>query len=135
MADKSATLVIDTPSTEEIEVTAPAQVFRVERVLQAILPRVSGAIPAIRNGKQRITPEIKREISRIHIVKSAEEADSRYLSIDRTNRSAQLSGERFPLSWDRDSVGVDARLLLDYFKTMRAHSKEEWRASSTTTLR
>ncbi len=101
---------------EEVEVSAPVQVVRVEKVAAVIGPRVSPAIPAIRNGRQRITPEIKREISRIRLVKSAEEADSRYLSIDRANRSALLSGVRFPLEWDNESVKADATLLLDYFK-------------------
>ena len=81
MAEASATLVIEPPSVEELEVTAPAQVLRVEKVTAVIVSRISAAIPAIRNGKQRITPEIKREISRIRLVKSAEEADSRYLSL------------------------------------------------------
>ena len=116
MADASATLVLEAPSAEELEVTAPAQVVRVEKVLAVIGPLISAAIPAIRNGRQRITPEIKREISRIRLVKSAEEADSRYLSLDRTSRSALLSGERFPLEGDQESVTVDATLLLDYFK-------------------
>ena len=116
MADASATLVIEPPSAEEVEVTAPAQVLRVEKVLAAIGPSMSAAIPPIRNGRQRITPEIKKEISRIRLVKSAKDADNRYLSLDRTNHSALLSGERFPLEWDDESVRVDATLLLDYFK-------------------
>lgn len=82
----------------------------------AIVQRISAAIPAIQNGRQRITPEIKKEISRIRIVKSSEEADGRYLSIDRTDHSALLSGERFSLQWDDESASGDARLLLDYFK-------------------
>ena len=116
MSDSSTTLIIEPPPAEEVEVTAPVQVLRIEKVAAAIGPRVSPAIPAIRNGKQRITPEIKREISRIRLVKSAEEADSRYLSIDRTNRSSLLSGQQFPLEWDNGSVKVDATLLLDYFQ-------------------
>ncbi len=116
MADASTTLVIEAPSAEETEVTAPIQVSRIEKVVAAIGPRISAAIPAMRNGTQRITPEIKRVISRISLVKSAEEADTRYLSFDRTNRSAMLSGEPFPLEWNADSVRVDATLLLDYFK-------------------
>lgn len=116
MSDTSTTLIIETPLSEEVEVTAPVQVMRVEKVLAVIGPRLSPAIPAIRNGRQRITPEIKREISRIRLVKSAEEADSRYFSIDRTNRTALLSEQQFPLEWDEDSVRTDATLLLDYFK-------------------
>ncbi len=116
MDDPSITVIVEPPSTEELEVTAPAQVLRVERVAAVIGQRVSGAIPPIKNGKQRITPEIKREISRIRLVKSAEDADSRYLSLDRTNRVALLSGERFPMEWDNESVSSDATMLLDYFK-------------------
>ena len=115
MADASATLIIEPPSAEEVEMTAPAQVARVEKVVAAIGPRISAAIPAIRNGRQRISPEIKRLISRIRLVKSADEADSRYLSLDRTNHSALLSGEQFPLGWDHESVRADAMLLVDYF--------------------
>ncbi len=116
MADVSATLVIEPPSAEEVEVAAPVQVMRIEKVLRVMGPPLSAAIPPILRGKQRITPEIKREVSRIRLVKSAEEADSRYLSLDRTNRSALLSGERFPLEWNNESVSGDATLLLDYFK-------------------
>ena len=56
LADCSASLVIETPSAEELEVTAPAQVVRVEKVAAVIGPRISAAIPAIRNGRQRIAP-------------------------------------------------------------------------------
>ena len=116
MADTSATLVIEPPSVEQMEEMAPVQISRVEKVKGLIGPRVSAAIPAIRNGKQRITPEIKRVISRIRLVKSAEDADNRYLSIDRTNRLVVLSGERLPLEWDREFVRKDATLLLQYFR-------------------
>ena len=50
------------------------------------------------------------------MVKSAEEADNRYFSIDRVNRTAILSGERFSLEWDAELVKKDSGLLLDYFK-------------------
>ena len=73
MADMKATLIIDSPSAEEIEFTAPIQIARVEKVAAAIAPNISAAIPPIRAGKQRITPEVKRDISRIRLVKSAEE--------------------------------------------------------------
>ena len=116
IADSSSTLLIEPPSADELEVSVPAQIIRVEKVLAVLGPGVSAAIPAIRNGKQTITPEIKRIISRIRLVKTAEEADSRYLSIDRTNHSALLSGEQFQLAWDRDSVRTDAMLLVDYFQ-------------------
>ena len=116
IADELGTFVIEAPLAEELEATAPTQIERIEKVAAVFGPRISAAFPAIRNGKQRITPEIKREISRIRLVKSAEEADSRYLSIDGETRSALLSGKRFSLEWDADSVKRDAVLLLDYFK-------------------
>jgi hypothetical protein len=116
MANKSATLIIDSPPAEEIELTAPVQIARVEKVSAAIAPNISAAIPPIRGGKQKITPEIKRDISRIRLVKSTEEADNRYFSIDRVNRSALLSGQQFSLDWDVEGVRADAVLLLDYFK-------------------
>ena len=116
ISDLSATLVIEPTQAEEIHLTAPAQVMRVEKVLSVIGPGLSAAIPGTRSGRQRITPEIKREISRIRLVKPAEEADNRYFTIDRAHGSALLSGQQFPLEWDRDSVNVDATLLLEYFK-------------------
>ena len=79
-------------------------------------PRISAAVPPIRNGRQTITREVKREIARIRLVKSAEETDSRNFSIDRITRSAILSGQRFPMQWDDDLVNRDAELLLGYFK-------------------
>jgi hypothetical protein len=70
----------------------------------------------VRNGKQRITPEIKKEISRFRLVKSTEEPDNRYFSLDRVNRSALLSDKLFPLEWDTASIKTDAELILQYFK-------------------
>ncbi|MCH9010205.1 MAG: hypothetical protein IIC21_06250 [Chloroflexi bacterium] len=116
MTDSSSTLLIEPPSADDLEVSVPAQIIHVEKVLASIGPGLSAAIPSIRNGKQTITPEIKRIISRIRLVKTAEEANSRYLSIDRTNHSALLSGENFQLAWDSDSVREDAMLLVDYFQ-------------------
>ena len=115
MSDQSSTLVIEPPSAADVEATAPAQVLRIEKVLKAIGPGLAPAIPAIRQGKQLITPDIKRVISRIRLVKSVEEADSRYLSFDRVNHSAIISGKRFPLDCDDDAVHNDAVRLVDYF--------------------
>lgn len=115
MANKSATLVIDSPSSEEIEIAIPTQIARIERVLAAWGHSISAAIPLIHKGKQRITPEIKREISRIHLVKSVEEADNRYFSLDRANGSAVLSGKPFGLEFNNDAVKTDATLLRDFF--------------------
>lgn len=117
MDNESSTLVIDCPSAEELEMTAPVQIERVEKIKAAIGPNISAAIPPIgRTGKQRITPEIKRDISRIRLVKSTEDTDTRYFSLDRVNHTAFLSGERFSLEWDDAAVKTDANLLVNYFR-------------------
>ena len=115
LSDISGTLVIDAPAPDELHLTAPGQIERIEKVAAVLTPRIAAAVPPIRGGRQTITPQVKREISRIRLVKSADDADSRYFSIDRITRSAILSGERFPLEWDEDSVERDAKLLLGYF--------------------
>ena len=109
------TVVIEAPATSESPMSSQVQIARIEKVAAVLGPRLSGALPAIRNGRQTITPEIKREISRIRLVKSVEDADSRYFSIDRVNHTALLSGESFSLEWDGSLVKRDSELLLDYF--------------------
>ena len=116
MSDVTGSLIIEAPTPEESHVYGPVQIERIEKVAAVLGPRISAAVPAVRNGRQTITPEIKREISRIRLVKSAEEADSRDFSIDKTTRSALLSGESFPLEWDEGLVKQDSELLLSYFK-------------------
>lgn len=110
------TLVIETPPAEIIEVSAPVQINRVEKVLAVLAPRISAALPAVRNFKQTITPEIKREISRIQLVKTVEQADNRYFTVDRVNRTANLSGKEFPLEADESLLRKDAGLLSEYFR-------------------
>ena len=117
LSDVSGTLIIEVPKPVESHATMPVQIQRIEKVAAVLAPRLSAAAPAISNGIQRITPEVKREISRIKLVKSAEEADNRYFTIDRTNRTATLSGELFPLEWDTRLVERDAKLLLEYFQS------------------
>lgn len=116
IADTSTTLVIETPSAEEIEVSVPAQIMRVERVATALSPSITSAIPTIRGGRQKITPEIKKEISRIKLVKTVAEANNRYFSLDRVNRTALLSGQRFDLEWKAELVATDVALLVQYFR-------------------
>ena len=117
LSDISGTLIIEAPKPAESHTTMPVQIERIEKVAAVLAPRLSAAAPAISNGIQRITPAVKREISRIKLVKSAEEADNRYFSVDRTNRTASLSGELFPLEWDTRLVERDAKLILEYFQS------------------
>ena len=115
LSDDSTTVIITPTAPAEAEVSAPTQVERIEKVAAVLKPRLSAANPPLRGGRQRITPAVKRELSRIRLVKSTDEATNRYLSIDRTNRTAVLSDAKFSLDWDGASVRNDAGLMLDYF--------------------
>ena len=115
VADQASTLVIDRPADEASVTSFPIQVERIERVAAAISPHVAAAAPPFRNGKQQITPQVKREISRIKLVKSAEDSDNRYFTINRSDEKAILSGEEFALEWAPEKVAADARLMVEYF--------------------
>ncbi len=106
-------LVIDAPADDIV--TVPVQIERIEKVAAAVSPRIAAAVPPVRRGKQKITPQIKRDIRRIRLVKSSEDADNRYFSIDRTHGKAILSGEPFPLDWEPARVNADVVRMVDYF--------------------
>ena len=116
LSQATATVVIEAPMTAESQLSPQGQIERIEKVAAVFAPRLSAVTPPMRRGRQTITPEFRREISRIQLVKSAEQADNRYLSINRANRSAILSGEPFPLEAEDALVGTDAAILLDYFR-------------------
>ena len=113
-------LIIEPPETAEIERSVPAQVERVEKVMATFGPALSAAIPPARNGRQQITQEVRRQINRVRLVKSADEVSTRDLHIDRTTGQATLAGEAFPLTWEDGSVRTDAELLLEYFDNYSA---------------
>ncbi len=115
LSERSTTVIIDAPQPADLEVSAPVQMERVEKVAAVLKPRISAAVPTFRAGKQKITPLVKRELSRIRLVKSSDQADSRYFSIDRSTGRTVLSGQEFSLRADAASVRADARLLLDFF--------------------
>ena len=116
IADGATNLVIDQVRAEELTVSVPVQVERIEKLVVALEPKISAVVPPFRSGKQQITPQIKREISRIKLVKSAEEADNRYLSINRSQGTAILNGDSFSLEFDDDLVRTDAQLMVEYFR-------------------
>ena len=116
IADGATNLVIDQVHAEELTVSVPVQVERIEKLVVALEPKISAVVPPFRSGKQQITPQIKREISRIKLVKSAEEADNRYLSINRSQGTAILNGDSFSLEFDDDLVRTDAQLMVEYFR-------------------
>ena len=122
--DDPTTLVIDDRDVEPqpgdgVHFDVPAQVERIEKMKAAIPPVVSSVIPPPRNGKQQITPDIRRQIvretSRIRVVRSEEEADHRELSIDRHAKTVTLLGKPHALEADRAAATQDARLLVDFF--------------------
>ena len=119
-----STLVIDSTEADHkegniIHINVPTQIERIERIKAAIPPVISNIIPPSRNGKQRITRELRREIvkeySRIRVVQSEEEADHREMSIDREAETISIFGEPFSLEVDREAARRDARLLVDFF--------------------
>ena len=120
-----STLVIDTHETEQqpgavVHINIPTQIERIEKMKEAIPPVVANIIPPLRNGKQHITREIRRQIvkeySRIRVVQSEEEIDHRELSIDRDAKTVSLFRERFPLEPDRAAARRDAKLLVEFFR-------------------
>ena len=120
MNSGSGVLVLEPPEPAEIEKSAPVQVERVEKVLAAFGPALSSAIPPVRNGRQRITQEVKRRISRVQLVKSAEEVSAKDFHIDRSTQRVTLSDEAFSLEWESDKVRTDSELLLEYFENYSA---------------
>ena len=120
MNSGNGVLILEPPEPAEIEKSAPVQVERVEKVLASFGPALSSAIPPVRNGRQRITQEVKRRISRVQLVKSAEEVSTKDFHFDRSARQVTLSDEAFSLEWERDKVRTDAELLLEYFENYSA---------------
>ena len=114
VSSDSTTLIID-PAIAQYA-TFSGQIEKIEKVAAVIAPKIDPIAAAnTRGGRLTLSPQIKREISRIQLVKSAEEADNRYFSINRESGMALLSGEPFPLDWDADAAATDARLLIQYF--------------------
>ena len=107
------TIVIEPP---ELSGTSGQAVERIEKMAAVIAPQVNPiAAAASSRGRLNITPETRRQISRIKLVKSVDEASHNYFHIDRERRLAQLSGEQFALDSNLDDVSNDVRLICDYF--------------------
>ena len=108
-------LIVHTPSAPTVEFAPQTAVERVDKVFAELPSNTSSVLPPARNGKIRLTGDIKRELTRLEFVKSSDQADSRNLSIDRVNRKVYLSEEPFPLDWDVTAARKDADLIVDYF--------------------
>jgi hypothetical protein len=113
IADDATNLVIDQVHAEELTVSVPVQIERIEKLAVGLEPKISAVVPPFRGGIQRITPQIKREISRIKLVKTAEVADNRYLSMNRSQGTAILDGESFSLEFDDALVRSYAELMVE----------------------
>ncbi len=120
ISGNAGTLVIhsvDSGEGLELVPTFDEQVKRVERVAAATNPLIAAVIPPFRKGVQRITPQIKRDLRQIRLVKSADEADNRRFSINRATGEASLDDEEFSLEFNAENVKKDAELMLDYFSS------------------
>ena len=120
-----STLVIDNTETEPppgngLTLNVPAQIERIEKMKAAVPPVVANLIPPPRNGRQQITPDVRRQIikesSRIRSVQSEEEADHRQLSIDRDAQTVTLNGAPFSLAANLTAAKSDADLLAGFFR-------------------
>ena len=119
-----STLVIDNEESEQesgggAHIAVPAQIERIEKMKAAIPPVVANLMPPLRNGRQQVTPDIRRKIvresSRIRTVQNEEDADHRELSIDRDTKTVLLLGEPYPLEADLTAAKKDAALLVEFF--------------------
>lgn len=124
--DDVSTLVIDSEESEPEDqegqhINVPAQIERIERMRAAIPSVVANLIPAPRNGRQQISPDIRRKIvresSRIRTVQAEEEADHRELAIDKDTKTVTLLGEPFSLEADLAAARQDADLLVQFFSS------------------
>ena len=119
-----STLVIDTTEMGSqqgngLGIAVPTQIERIEKMKKAIPPVVANIIPPPRNGRQRITREIRqsivKEYSRIRVVQTDEEVDHREMSIDRDMKSVTLFGKTFSLESDSAAAKRDAQILVEFF--------------------
>ncbi len=118
ISSKAPVVVIQTPVTEPGEITVPVQIERIEKIARVIEKAVPSTITPTRNGKITINPDVRKQIHQIRLAKSSDNTDEnhRELLIDRGSRTARLSGEEFPLSYEEEKVAQDAKLLLEYFQ-------------------
>ena len=109
-------VVVAPPTDTEERESIVDHVERVQEVAKFLEPRIASVLPSMRNGKQTITPKHLQAVKEMRLVKSADEADHKWFSIDRAERTAELTGDPFPLEWDGECVKTDAQLILEYFK-------------------
>ena len=109
-------VIFEPQAAELVEVSTPAQIQNIEKVVRAVSPSIAAVVSPVRNGKQQISHKDMVGVSRVQFVKSADEADHPWFSIDRNERTALLTGNPFPLDPDDTLVKDDAKLMLEYFQ-------------------
>ena len=114
MDTDASTLVIEPPPQDQTRL--PVQIQKVERVASSLGPSLSAVVLPTRNGRQSITPDVRRQIAQVKLVKSVKDVEATYFHIDRVNQKATLSGKPFPLTYKDESVRNDAELLVNYFE-------------------
>ena len=113
--NKQEAIVIEAPQPQDGERSMPVQVERIEKIAEVLKPKISSAIPPMRNGKQTIDEVVKRTISRIQFVKSSEDSETRFLTINRSSRQMILSDKHYSLEVNEKDVIRDAALLLKFW--------------------
>ena len=115
MDKKGGAIVIEAPQPQDGDLSMPVQVERIEKIAEVLKPKISAAIPSMRNGKQIIDEVVKRTIRRISFVKSSENSETRFLTIDRSNREMILPSKRYSLEVNEEDVIRDTALLLKFW--------------------
>ena len=113
MDKKGGTIVIEAPQNDPLSM--PVQIERIEKIAEELKPKISAAIPPMRNGKQTINEVVRRTISRINFVKSSEDNETRFLTINRSNRKMTLCDKPYSVEVNEKDVISDAALLLKFW--------------------
>lgn len=108
-------VIIESPDPTHSAVTTQEQVRRIDTEIKRLAPAVRPMEPPVRSGKQTISPKDVRALRAVRIEATQQPMDTHF-SIDLTQRTAQLSGSKFPLAADPEGVANDARLLTDFFR-------------------
>ena len=127
LSGKKDVVVYRPPTADEKAASENNAMQRVDKLEKVQGPHIFDALPPVHKGKQFITPKVRQEITKIHRAKSADEADHKWFSINRTERTAQLNDKPFPLESDDARVKNDVRWMLQYFKNFDAFQGDVYR--------
>lgn len=114
-AHPAKAIIIESPDPTHSAVITQEQVRRIDKEFKRLAPVVRPLEPPVRAGTQTINPKEVRALRAARIDTTQQPMEPSF-SIDLTQRTAQLSGSRFPLDADPEAVASDARLLTDFFR-------------------